>query len=62
MTTFSSSWRGLPRPALLGLFLFFCAGFADGALVPFFPLWASREAGIQSARSACCSVAMRAES
>lgn len=46
MTTFSSSWRGLPRPALLGLFLFFCAGFADGALVPFFPLWASSEAGI----------------
>ncbi|WFP62934.1 MULTISPECIES: MFS transporter [unclassified Mesorhizobium] len=46
MTTFSSSWRGLPRPALLGLFLFFCAGFADGALVPFFPLWASSEADI----------------
>ncbi|RWG79582.1 MAG: MFS transporter [Mesorhizobium sp.] len=46
MTTISSSWRGLPRPALLGLLLFFCAGFADGALVPFFPLWASSEAGI----------------
>ncbi|TGQ64931.1 MAG: MFS transporter [Mesorhizobium sp.] len=46
MTATSSSWRGLPRPALLGLFLFFCAGFADGALVPFFPLWASSEAGI----------------
>ncbi|TIT79545.1 MAG: MFS transporter [Mesorhizobium sp.] len=46
MTTISSSWLGLPRPALLGLFLFFCAGFADGALVPFFPLWASSEADI----------------
>ncbi|WP_192250305.1 MFS transporter [Mesorhizobium silamurunense] len=46
MTAISSSWRGLPRPALLGLFLFFCAGFADGALVPFFPLWASSEADI----------------
>ncbi|TIV27082.1 MAG: MFS transporter, partial [Mesorhizobium sp.] len=46
MTILPSSWRGLPRPALLGLFLFFCAGFADGALVPFFPLWASGEANI----------------
>ncbi|MBZ9862868.1 MDR family MFS transporter [Mesorhizobium sp. CA12] len=46
MTLLPSSWRGLPRPALLGLFLFFCAGFADGALVPFFPLWASGEANI----------------
>ncbi|CDX16604.1 conserved membrane hypothetical protein [Mesorhizobium sp. ORS 3324] len=46
MIAFSSSWRGRPRPALLGLLLFFCAGFADGALMPFFPLWASSEAGI----------------
>ncbi|PBC07771.1 MFS transporter [Mesorhizobium sp. WSM3859] len=46
MTIVPSAWRGLPRPALLGLFLFFCAGFADGALVPFFPLWASSEANI----------------
>ena len=42
---FLSFWRETPRPALLGLLLFFCAGFADGALVPFFPLWAS-DAGI----------------
>lgn len=41
-----SSFRAAPRPALLGLLLFFCAGFADGALMPFFPLWASSEAGI----------------
>jgi MFS transporter, DHA1 family, tetracycline resistance protein len=40
------SWRAEPRPALLGLLLFFFAGFADGALVPFFPLWARLEAGI----------------
>ncbi|WP_292345331.1 MFS transporter [Mesorhizobium sp.] len=46
MTAISSFWRAMPRPALLGLFLFFCAGFADGALVPFFPLWASSEGGI----------------
>ncbi|KAB0679139.1 MFS transporter [Aureimonas leprariae] len=31
---------------MLGLLLFLCAGFADGALVPFFPLWAEGEAGI----------------
>lgn len=43
---FPSSWRATPRPALLGLLLFFCAGFADGVLVPFFPLWANTEAGI----------------
>jgi DHA1 family tetracycline resistance protein-like MFS transporter len=34
------------RPELLGLLLFFCAGLADGAIVPFFPLWAHDEAGI----------------
>lgn len=37
----ASCWTSTRRPALLGLLLFFCAGFADGALVPFFPLWAS---------------------
>ena len=41
-----SLWRSTPRPALLGLILMFCAGAADGALVPFFPLWAADEAGI----------------
>ncbi|WP_245279168.1 MDR family MFS transporter [Mesorhizobium loti] len=46
INTLFSSWRAAPRPALLGLLLFFCAGFADGALVPFFPLWASSEANI----------------
>jgi len=46
INTLLSSWRAAPRPALLGLLLFFCAGFADGVLMPFFPLWASSEAGI----------------
>jgi MFS family permease len=41
-----SFWRTAPRPVLLGLLLFFCAGFADGTLLPFFPLWASQEAGV----------------
>lgn len=46
INTLFPSWRAAPRPALLGLLLFFCAGFADGALMPFFPLWASSEANI----------------
>ncbi|MFD2052405.1 MFS transporter [Mesorhizobium calcicola] len=43
---FVSFWRAMPRPVLLGLLLFFCAGFADGVIVPFFPLWADGEANI----------------
>ncbi|KUM28341.1 hypothetical protein AU467_12755 [Mesorhizobium loti] len=31
--TIPSSWRGLPRPALLGLLLFFYAGFAIGTVL-----------------------------
>ena len=46
INTIVSLWASPRRAALLGLFLFFCAGFADGALVPFFPLWARDEAGI----------------
>ena len=38
--------RGMPRPARIGLFLFFAAGLADGVLVPFFALWAQKDAGI----------------
>ncbi|MDX8468206.1 hypothetical protein RFM26_21135 [Mesorhizobium sp. VK23B] len=53
MTTISSSWRGLPRPALLGQLLFFCAGFAIGsalhALAPRLP-WV---AGIPLVAIAC---------
>jgi MFS family permease len=38
--------RALPRAARVALFLFFVAGLADGALMPFFALWAQREAGV----------------
>jgi MFS family permease len=40
--------RAAPRPARVGLFLFFAAGLADGVLVPFFALWAQQEAGIST--------------
>jgi MFS transporter, DHA1 family, tetracycline resistance protein len=39
-------FSGLPRPAKVGLFLFFAAGLADGVLMPFFALWAQQDAGI----------------
>ncbi len=45
----SSNWallRALPRPAWIGLFLFFVAGLGDGVLMPFFALWAQKEAGV----------------
>jgi MFS family permease len=38
--------RGLPRPARIGLFIFFVAGLADGVLMPFFALWAQQTAGV----------------
>lgn len=38
--------RDLPRPACIGLFIFFVAGLADGVLMPFFALWAQQDAGI----------------
>ncbi|WP_072572305.1 MFS transporter [Granulibacter bethesdensis] len=34
------------RPTYLGFVLYLCAGFADGMVVPFFPLWAQSEANI----------------
>lgn len=34
------------HPQNLGFILFFLAGFADGTIVPFFPLWAQHIAGI----------------
>ncbi|TMV57729.1 MFS transporter, partial [Thioclava sp. BHET1] len=33
----------------MGLFLFLCAGVADGAMLPFFPLWAESSAQIPTA-------------
>ena len=38
--------RDLPRAARIALFLFLVAGLADGTLMPFFALWAQREAGV----------------
>lgn len=42
ITTF---WRA-PRPAQVGMALFFAASVADGILMPFFALWAHNVAGI----------------
>lgn len=39
-------FRSLPRPAGVGLCIFFVAGLADGVLMPFFALWAQQDAGI----------------
>lgn len=36
-------------PAAIGMFLFFCAGYASGVLMPFFALWAKQVAGIPTA-------------
>jgi MFS family permease len=47
-TVFTTSNRGTPRTAFIGLVLFFLAGFADGAMMPFFALWAQKEAGIDT--------------
>jgi MFS transporter, DHA1 family, tetracycline resistance protein len=41
--------RDLPRAARIALLLFLLAGLADGALMPFFALWAQREAGVPTA-------------
>jgi MFS family permease len=38
--------KNTPRPARVSLFLFFAAGLADGVLLPFFALWAQKDAGI----------------
>jgi len=40
--------RALPRPARVGMFIFFVAGLSDGVLMPFFALWAQNEAGIST--------------
>jgi MFS transporter, DHA1 family, tetracycline resistance protein len=41
-TTFARA----PRPAQVGMILFFAAAVADGILMPFFALWAHKDAGI----------------
>lgn len=40
--------RDLPRPARVAMLLFFVAGLADGVLMPFFALWAQRDAGVST--------------
>jgi DHA1 family tetracycline resistance protein-like MFS transporter len=42
ITTFGRA----PRPARVGMVLFFAAAAADGILMPFFALWAHKVAGI----------------
>ncbi|MGI3901850.1 MAG: MFS transporter [Janthinobacterium lividum] len=36
----------LPRPVRVSAYLFFAASLADGVLMPFFAIWAVREAGV----------------
>ncbi len=43
VTTFAQA----PRAARIGMFLFFAAAAADGILMPFFALWAHKDAGIR---------------
>lgn len=48
---FSASLRiftNAPLATAVGLFLCFFVGFADGVLMPFFALWAEKEAGISA--------------
>jgi MFS transporter, DHA1 family, tetracycline resistance protein len=46
LTSAIALFRAAPAPARVGPFLFFVAGLADGVLMPFFALWAHRDAGI----------------
>jgi DHA1 family tetracycline resistance protein-like MFS transporter len=45
-TTAFTTFAHAPRAARVGLFLFFAAAAADGILMPFFALWAHKDAGI----------------
>jgi MFS family permease len=46
LTSFIGTARGAPPAARVAMFLFFAASMADGVLMPFFALWAHRDAGI----------------
>jgi hypothetical protein len=62
LTSAIALFRSAPAPARVGLFLFFVAGLADGVLMPFFALWAHRDAGVPLAYILdCCWHVMRAE-
>lgn len=47
LTSSITAFRAAPPAARIGSFLFFIASVADGTLMPFFPLWARHDAGIQ---------------
>ncbi len=46
MSKISLPLISFPHPQIAGFILFFIAGFADGLMVPFFPLWAQHSAAI----------------
>ncbi|MBV6818047.1 MFS transporter [Rahnella sp. PD12R] len=46
MSKFSLPLFSFRNPQVLGFILYFLAGFADGLMVPFFPLWAQHTAAI----------------
>jgi MFS family permease len=46
LTSAIGTVRTTPGAARVGLFLFFVASMADGTLMPFFALWAHKDAGI----------------
>jgi MFS transporter, DHA1 family, tetracycline resistance protein len=46
MLFFNTPLWPVGRPERLGFILYLCAGFADGIIVPFFPLWARGEGDI----------------
>lgn len=46
MSLFSSPLIAYRKPHVLGFILYFIVGLVDGAIVPFFPLWAQQSAAI----------------
>jgi len=46
MTSAIGTFRAAPRAVRVALFLFLVASMADGTLMPFFALWAHKDAGI----------------
>lgn len=46
MALFASPLVSYRRPHVLGFILYFIVGLVDGAIVPFFPLWAQQSAAI----------------
>jgi hypothetical protein len=46
MALFASPLVSYRKPHVLGFILYFIVGLVDGAIVPFFPLWAQQSAAI----------------